>query len=355
MKPIRYCSLLLIGLALGPLSRAEESILAFSDPTQPGHLSVQLGQGEVSIVGADVDQVTVNSDAEDSNRSQPRADGMRVIGSSSSFSLSESDNRMVLQSGSDSWGQSAEFEIVVPHNTNLDIVIRLGGEIEVANISGDVAIKGLNGEIELQDLRGGALVESMNGEIEASFLEVHPDRPLSFTSMNGEIEVTLPADAQANVRFRSQNGTIMTNFPEDQMVTTTSSGRAFAPEAHEEIAEFAAEMAEGAVEMAMEIAEDVRAAMADAREEMRDRKLEMKEAQHEMEAARREMEEEMRQAEIEMQISAPRAPRAPRVPRMPTIPSMAGGKVISGTLNGGGVDLQIATMNGDIVVKKRQD
>ncbi len=34
---------------------------------------------------------------------------------------------------------------------------------------------------------------------------------------------------------------------------------------------------------------------------------------------------------------------------------MAGGKVISGTLNGGGVDLQVATMNGDILVKKRAD
>ncbi len=34
---------------------------------------------------------------------------------------------------------------------------------------------------------------------------------------------------------------------------------------------------------------------------------------------------------------------------------MAGGKVINGTLNGGGVDLQVATMNGDIVVRKRKD
>jgi len=31
---------------------------------------------------------------------------------------------------------------------------------------------------------------------------------------------------------------------------------------------------------------------------------------------------------------------------------MAGGKVVSGTLNGGGSDIQIATMNGDIVVRK---
>jgi hypothetical protein len=186
----------------------------------------------------------------------------------------------------------------------------------------------------------------MNGEIEASFTQLHEDRPLSFSSMNGEIELHLPTDAQANVRFRTQNGTILTNFGDDEMVTTTTAGRAFAPEAHEEFAEFAAEMAEGAVEMAMEIAEEVREAMIEAREEMRANEAEMRRAQEEI----REVEKEIRQAEKEMRKQE--APRAPRAPRPPSIPSMAGGKVVSGTLNGGGVDIQVATMNGDILIRK---
>ena len=49
------------------------------------------------------------------------------------------------------------------------------------------------------------------------------------------------------------------------------------------------------------------------------------------------------------------APRAPRAPRMPSIPAMAGGKVIAGTLNGGGTILQVATMNGDIVIRKNKE
>jgi hypothetical protein len=37
---------------------------------------------------------------------------------------------------------------------------------------------------------------------------------------------------------------------------------------------------------------------------------------------------------------------------MSTLPPMTGGKVVSGTLNGGGVQIQAATLNGDILLKK---
>jgi hypothetical protein len=33
---------------------------------------------------------------------------------------------------------------------------------------------------------------------------------------------------------------------------------------------------------------------------------------------------------------------------------MTGGKIVSGTLNGGGVEIQAATLNGDIVLKKAE-
>ncbi len=226
------------------------------------------------------------------------------------------------------WSQPAEFDIIVPRNTHLDLEISLGGEISVADIDGDVTIKNLNGEIDLENLRGGAIIESMNGEIEASFAALSPDRPVSITSMNGEIEVRLPDDARANVRFRSQNGTILTDFDETSLVTTTSTGRAFAPDMSDEFAQVARDIAAEAAEVAREIAVEVRVAMQNARNDGKASPTDS---------------------------AAPAAPRSPRAPRAPSIPPMAGGKVISGTLNGGGTDLQIATMNGDIIVRKQDN
>lgn len=204
------------GLLCGASSVSADSHAAtatFSNPDEPGCFQARLMQGEVSIRGGDVAEVTVYNDAPREAREKPREDGMRVISSGASFSLRENDNTITLDYGNQgSWVDHSRFVITVPHHTHLDIEISMGGEISIDDISGDVSIKNLNGEIDLRDISGGAIVESMNGEIEASFLAVHPDRPLSFTSMNGEIELHLPADAAANVRFRTQNSFILNNF-----------------------------------------------------------------------------------------------------------------------------------------------
>jgi hypothetical protein len=45
----------------------------------------------------------------------------------------------------------------------------------------------------------------------------------------------------------------------------------------------------------------------------------------------------------------------PPIPPMPAVmPSFSGGKVVSGPLNGGGPEIQIATMNGTITLRKTQ-
>jgi len=51
---------------------------------------------------------------------------------------------------------------------------------------------------------------------------------------------------------------------------------------------------------------------------------------------------------------APMTPRTPRPARAPhaAIPAITGGKVVSGTLNGGGVDIKISSMNGEITLRQ---
>ena len=48
-------------------------------------------------------------------------------------------------------------------------------------------------------------------------------------------------------------------------------------------------------------------------------------------------------------------PPIPPFPPMPHVmPSLSGGKVVSGPLNGGGPEIQIATMNGTITLRKME-
>ena len=39
-------------------------------------------------------------------------------------------------------------------------------------------------------------------------------------------------------------------------------------------------------------------------------------------------------------------------PPMPPLPPMTGGKIVTGTLNGGGPEIRISTMNGDVTLRK---
>ena len=188
--------------------------VTFSDPAKPGTLRITLGMGSVKVTGADTAEITVRTDLTAAT-TKPRADGLRVLSESATFSLTEQDNVVTLDAGHDVTnfrGGRANFEVTVPRSTSVVIRNALGGEIHVGQLGGDIEIKSLNGEVLLEDVTGGALVETMNGEISARIQTLREGKPLSFTSMNGEISLEVPADAKANVRLRTQNGAILTDF-----------------------------------------------------------------------------------------------------------------------------------------------
>ncbi len=312
---------------------ATTSTIRFSDPAKPGTLKVQVARGDLRITGADRPEISVRSETQEV-RQTPRKDGLRVLSAAAGFSLSEKDNVVTLDSVSDGWfGNSADFDVTVPRNTHVIVQNSWGGDITCSDLAGDIEINSMHGEVQLEGHAGGAIVATMNGEIHAAIKELQESRPLSFTSMNGEVLVRLPADAKANVRLRTHNGSILTDFEEDVLSTKTEStgtsvsrhvmshSGSIPPEAREAIRE--------AVRAGAEIAREVAAVAKEAAQ------------------AAREGAETGRDGVA----VAPPAPRAPRAPT-PPIPPMTGGKLVTGVLNGGGPEVNVATMNGDVTLRR---
>ncbi|MEX2045514.1 MAG: DUF4097 family beta strand repeat-containing protein [Opitutus sp.] len=340
-----------LALVLATTARAADtttSTINFSDPSRPGILKIQVARGDLAITGTGESGITVRSEAPEL-KSVSRKDGLRVLSTSSGFSLTEKDNVVTLESGGDGFhGGSADFALTVPRNTHVIVQSSWGGDITCSSLAGDVEINSMNGEVELESHAGGAIVSTMSGEVHASILSLQDDRPLSFTSMNGDVLIRLPADTKANVRLRTHNGSILTDFDEIALVTRTeSSGRTpharrtiaptgtLPPEAREAIRE----AVRAGTEIAREVAEAAREGAQAAREAA--------------EAAREG-------AEADSPGIAPRAPRThtpipsmPPIPPIPPIPPMTGGKLVTGTLNGGGPEISVATMNGDVTLRKR--
>jgi hypothetical protein len=261
---------------------------------------------------------------------KPRSDGLRVLTASSSFALSEKNNVIVIDATTEGWERSGDFEVNVPSTSSVLVSNSWGGTISCSNLSGDVEVKSMNGRIKLDGLAGGALVETMNGEISANVRELHEGKALSFTSMNGQIVIRVPDDAKANVSLRSQNGAILTDFDEKALITETKSvPRGSGKRIHVNVS------TDDENEIRNAVHEGVQAGVEAARE--------VTEAVREMAEA---MKDGVRDAKGE-----PRMPPKPKPPGK-AVPPMTGGKIVSGTLNGGGTDIQAATMNGDVVLRK---
>jgi DUF4097 and DUF4098 domain-containing protein YvlB len=70
----------------------------------------------------------------------------------------------------------------------------------------------LNGHTELTGISGTVVAHTLNGPIHVTMDRVDPSKPLSFSSLNGVIDVTLPADVKANVKFKTMRSDIYSDF-----------------------------------------------------------------------------------------------------------------------------------------------
>jgi hypothetical protein len=362
MKTIRLHPLMLLAAALALLpigaARADEatSQIAFSEPSKPGTLKISVWQGAVRIHGADVSEVAVKT-ATTAETPTPRADGMRVLSATSSYRLSENANVVSLEYGTDGWGGApADFEITVPRATSIVVTNSIRGDFVCSGLSGDIDVRTLDGDVVLNDVSGGASVETMNGEINVGVKALRAGKPLSFSSMNGKVTVRVPADTMASIRFRTHHGQILTNFDDKALVTVTqvsqrapshpaiagtsnvapasADARPEKPEQPEkperpEQAEGAAPRAESDSDWQAEVRDSIREAAEDSADAAK--------------AAADALHEGL--AEFHVRFSG-------SMPPIPPLPPMTGGKVVSGALNGGGVEIQASTLNGDIILKK---
>jgi len=84
--------------------------------------------------------------------------------------------------------------------------------IDVTGISGEIEVDDLNGGITLKNVSGSVLAHSLNGPVTAVLDRVSPDKPMSFTSLNGKIDVTFPADTKARMRLKTDHGAVYSDF-----------------------------------------------------------------------------------------------------------------------------------------------
>jgi len=155
-----------------------------------------------------VAKLSADEQAEKKERSH---EGMKLITSAlTGLSVEEDNNTVTVHT--ESWKYAIDLTIQVPVSSSLELSAMNDGKVVVENVNGDIEVGGANGSISLRNVAGSVVAHTVNGDIEVVFTRVSADKPLSFSNMNGDIDITLPADVKASVRMKSQQGNIYSDF-----------------------------------------------------------------------------------------------------------------------------------------------
>lgn len=215
----RICILALItgvSCAIGSVAAAQDQRLAvpLSDPSRPARLEIALFSGDISVEGYEGNEVVIVADApiRDADEGEPpRPDGLRRI-QSSSVGLTVEENDNVVSVRMDFSPKNADLEIRVPRRTSVKASLVNGGDVEIDSVTGEHELSNVNGDVIATDVSGSAVINATNGDVRATFTAVDAMKAMSFTSFNGDVDVTLPGNLAADLIVGSQQGDVFTDF-----------------------------------------------------------------------------------------------------------------------------------------------
>ena len=217
---MRALTLVAVLLAAGPQARGEEAgvdrtTVSFSDPARPGRVKAHTINGGITVKGYEGKEVVVEARLRpglDEGGRGDRYPGMkRLPNRTSGLSVEEEGN--VVEIKTESWRTPADLVIQVPFDTSLELGCVNDGDIVVDQARGEVEAQNVNGSITLGRISGAALANTTNGEVRVSFARLEPGKAMSFVTLNGNVDVTLPRGTKANLTLKIDNdGDVYSDF-----------------------------------------------------------------------------------------------------------------------------------------------
>jgi hypothetical protein len=171
--------------------------------------------GEIEVEGVAGDQIEINAVKSGRDRDQVKveliqtADGITVCAVLPGNSCESGSNWSSHSHGDHQW--SVDFTVRVPKN--LRVTARnVNGKVRAEDLGRYVDASSVNGSVDVTTA-SYAKGSSVNGGVHLRMGRTDWPGTLKISSVNGSIEVDVPADLNADVRFSSVNGSLDTDFP----------------------------------------------------------------------------------------------------------------------------------------------
>lgn len=213
---VLIAALALFGAAwLAPQAPAQNSgdkiAVSLSDPSRPPYVKVSMVNGSINVKAYDGKQVIVEARNRGEERERDNTAGglKRLNISTTGLSVEEENNEVRVST--ESYARAIDVSIMVPAHASLKLGAVNDGEITVTGVDGEMDVNNVNGSVTLSNVSGSAIAHALNGKVQANFLHVN-QKPMAFSSLNGDIDVTLPSDVKANLSIKSDRGDVFSDF-----------------------------------------------------------------------------------------------------------------------------------------------
>lgn len=107
-----------------------------------------------------------------------------------------------------------DYRLRVPRQVRLDEISTLEGDIVVRDVDGSIEAHNLHGDIEGINVSGSVVAHALTGNILIS-LHALPERrlPLQLATINGNVDLVMPAQANADLELSTVAGNIVGDYP----------------------------------------------------------------------------------------------------------------------------------------------
>jgi DUF4097 and DUF4098 domain-containing protein YvlB len=180
-----------------------------SDPSRPALVKASLVSGGITVKAYDGKEVVVEARARNRESGHSDSNMKRIIVSSTGLSVEEENNEVRIST--DSYMRPIDLTISVPVHTSLKLSAVNSGDIVVTGVDGELDVNDVNGSVTLNNVSGSAIAHALNGRVLVTFNHIN-QKPMAFSSLNGDIDVTFPANLKANLSLKSDRGEIFSDF-----------------------------------------------------------------------------------------------------------------------------------------------
>lgn len=181
-----------------------------SDPTRSAFVKASSVNGSITVKAHDGKEVIVEARVRNEENEKPSSGPKRLNISNTGLTVEEENNEVRV--GTDSYARTIDLTISVPAHTSVKLRAVNDGDISVTGLDGDLDVDDINGSVTLANVSGSVVAHALNGQVHATFARVNSQKPMAFSSLNGDIDVTFPADVKANVSIRSDRGDVFSDF-----------------------------------------------------------------------------------------------------------------------------------------------